>query len=150
MFHTFSVNSCRSCQILMTNFSFIFDRICVPGSSFSDEITIMVRHYVMHLHLKIRHYVIHPTNYYRCLFRGWHFGLCGQAIDMKQQLWQEWYSIISSQKHETNYKDGKAVSYLSYLPHNSLRNCCMYAGMVCCNSINKSVYDHIGQGLRRI
>ena len=31
------------------------------GSPFSDEIAIMIRHYVIHPYLKIRHYVIHPT-----------------------------------------------------------------------------------------
>ena len=30
-------------------------------SPFSDEIAIMIRHYVIHPYLKIRHYVIHPT-----------------------------------------------------------------------------------------
>ena len=34
------------------------------GSPFSDEIAIMIRHYVIHPYLKIRHYVIHPTIYY--------------------------------------------------------------------------------------
>ena len=33
------------------------------GSPFSDEIAIMIRHYVIHPYLKIRHYVIHPTIY---------------------------------------------------------------------------------------
>ena len=31
------------------------------GSSFSDKITIMILHYVMHPHLMIHHYVIHLT-----------------------------------------------------------------------------------------
>ena len=31
------------------------------GSSFSDKIAIMIRHYVIHPHLKTRHYVIHLT-----------------------------------------------------------------------------------------
>ena len=67
-FHAFSFNSHRNCKIFMTNFNFIFNTICVPyiaysGSPFSDEIAIMIRHYVIHPHLKIRHYVIHPTNY---------------------------------------------------------------------------------------
>ena len=33
------------------------------GSSFSDKITIMIRHYVIHPRLKTRHYVIHPTKW---------------------------------------------------------------------------------------
>ena len=48
----------------MTDFNVIFDAIHVlhiPGSSFSDKITIMIRHYVIHPRLKTRHYVIHPT-----------------------------------------------------------------------------------------
>ena len=31
------------------------------GSSFSDEITMMICRYAIHLHLTIRHHVIHPA-----------------------------------------------------------------------------------------
>ena len=64
-FHAFSFNSHRNCKIFMTNFNFILIQFAYPtysGSPFSDEIAIMIRHYVIHLYLKIRHYVIHPTN----------------------------------------------------------------------------------------
>ena len=48
-------------QILIL-YSIQFAYPTYSGSPFSDEIAIMVRHYVIHPYLKIRHYVIHPTN----------------------------------------------------------------------------------------
>ena len=67
IFYTSSFNLHINRHILMTNFDFIFDTIHVPyinRSSISDEIMIMIRHYVIHPHLIICHYVIHPT---KCL-----------------------------------------------------------------------------------
>ena len=57
-------------QILIL-YSIQFAYPTYPGSPFSDEIAIMIRHYVIHLYLKIRHYVIHPTilSCYNCLFK---------------------------------------------------------------------------------
>ena len=47
-------------QILIL-YSIQFAYPTYSGSPFSDEIAIMIRHYVIHPYLKIRHYVIHPT-----------------------------------------------------------------------------------------
>ena len=47
-------------QILIL-YSIKFAYPTYSGSPFSDEIAIMIRHYVIHPYLKIRHYVIHPT-----------------------------------------------------------------------------------------
>ena len=47
-------------QILIL-YSMQFAYPTYSGSPFSDEIAIMIRHYVIHPYLKIRHYVIHPT-----------------------------------------------------------------------------------------
>ena len=67
-FHAFSFNSHRNCKIFVTNFNFLYSiQFAYPtysGSPFSDEIAIMIRHYVIHPYLKIRHYVIHPTIWY--------------------------------------------------------------------------------------
>ena len=49
-------------QILIS-YSIKFAYPTYSGSPFSDEIAIMIRHYVIHPYLKIRHYVMHPTNY---------------------------------------------------------------------------------------
>ena len=47
-------------QILIL-YSIQFAYPTYSGSPFSDEIAIMIHHYVIHPYLKIRHYVIHPT-----------------------------------------------------------------------------------------
>ena len=47
-------------QILIL-YSIQFAYPTYSGSPFSDEIAIIIRHYVIHPYLKIRHYVIHPT-----------------------------------------------------------------------------------------
>ena len=50
-------------QILIS-YSIQFAYPIYSGSPFSDEIAIMIRHYVIHPYLKMRHYVIHPTILY--------------------------------------------------------------------------------------
>ena len=50
-------------QILIL-YSIQFAYPTYSGSPFSDEIAIMIRHYVIRPYLKIRHFVIHPTNLY--------------------------------------------------------------------------------------
>ena len=52
-------------QILIL-YSIQFAYPTYSGSPFSDEIAIMIRHYVIHPYLKIRHYVIHPT---KCILK---------------------------------------------------------------------------------
>ena len=61
LIHTGIVKYLRQILIL---YSIQFAYPTYSGSPFSDEIAIMIRHYVIHPYLKIRHYVIHPT---KCL-----------------------------------------------------------------------------------
>ena len=81
--HALSFNSHRNCKIFMTNFNLIYSiQFAYPtysGSPFSDEIAIMIRHYVIHPYLKIRHYVIHPTKLYSTIV----------ALDYRCSLSQE-------------------------------------------------------------
>ena len=56
-------------QILIL-YSIQFAYPTYSGSPFSEEIAIMIRHYVIHPYLKIRHYVIHPTNWCSCFMMG--------------------------------------------------------------------------------
>ena len=50
-------------QILIL-YSIQFAYPTYSGSPFSDEIAIMIRHYVIHPYLKICYYVMHPTKYF--------------------------------------------------------------------------------------
>ena len=63
-FQAFSFNSQGIVKYLwqiLILYSIQFAYPTYSGSPFSDEIAIMIRHYVIHPYLKIRHYVIHPT-----------------------------------------------------------------------------------------
>ena len=61
-FHTSSFNLHRNCKIFMIILHYIQCNLHTLQRSFSDEIAIMKRHYVIQPYLMIRHYVTHPTN----------------------------------------------------------------------------------------
>ena len=63
-FHFSSLNLHRNCQIFIIIFNFTLIQYAYPtysGSSFFNEITIMIRYVVIQPHLMIRHYVLHLT-----------------------------------------------------------------------------------------